>query len=109
MFVEPHRIEIGDGVTLQTDGDGAEPGTRTDVFIPFESIHIGEADSDELMNRIPGSVKLVSFQGFSTLIKVATKAGDVVARVPGTRNVRERDDVVVQIPRSAVRCFPFDD
>lgn len=105
VFAERGIVDIGGGIRLRTDAGARSAGTATDVFIPYEAIEIVASEQREGDNTISGRISLVNFQGFSTLVKVSSAAGEVVVRTSSPKGLREGDSVTLRVSPDSVRCF----
>lgn len=107
VFKGRHAVDIGGGLMLDVEGEGADPGTKTGVFIPYQAIDVVHGEGSDGPNCITARVALVNFQGFSTLIKAHCSAGEIIVRTPGTKSIAEGDEVALRILPEAIRYFPY--
>ena len=101
-------VTIDEGLTFEVaGGDDVPDGAPVKIYVDINSIEVargGSADTSQ-PNTFTGTVDLISFQGSSTLLKVAVGGTPIVAREAAGMPLAEGDAVTVRIDPSSVRCY----
>lgn len=98
------RTEAGLEIRLPIQLD-LKPEDPVELFVRMSDVHIGAGKSTLMPNCWPGSVRLVSFQGDSSLVEVEIGSERMFLRQNSEQCPVEGENVIVQIPLEAIRLY----
>ena len=99
-------VEIkGSGLTCRAGSASVASGHEVDLFLRFNDLHVSREEPRAAFNCWRANVRLLSYEGHQTVVKLDASGLEMVALVPSALNLQPGEAVFASIPEDCVRLF----
>jgi iron(III) transport system ATP-binding protein len=98
-------VRLGDSALTCVVAADLQPARDVELFMRFHDVRVSRDEPRDCTNTWQGTVRLLSYEGHQTVVKLDVSGVEMVALVPSSLHLVSGEPVFVSVPEDCVRAF----